>query len=194
MNLFVDLIEFNMEIPYILVFAIIAMGVILLWISLVIWVWLDSKRYFESGIFRFFFSFLTLIFGFIGLVIYFLFRFSKLEKSETDFDSLDSIGLGVNVCSECGNVNSIENRFCSNCGFRLQKKCKNCNNYINVYDNFCSGCGAAQNKNQEIKIKENKVEKFTQLGYIKGVFSKTSAFLRSFVKNKKGKNHKRKKH
>ncbi len=182
-----------MEIPYLLVFAILAMGVVFLWISLVIWVWFDSNKYFQSFVFRFFFAFTTLVFGFIGLIVYLLFRYSRLENNGAIQGESELESLGIHLCSRCNAANSIENHFCRKCGFRLQKKCKGCNSYVGVEDSFCFECGAALKKEVYSPVQKNKVENFAQLGYIRDVFSKTFASLISFFKAKKSKNHKNKK-
>ena len=160
MTYILDLIEYNSEIPYRVVFALLSAGFAFLWLSLFIWVWTDSKIYFKSFFVRFFFSAATLLLGFIGLLVYLLFRLSRTADADYPSQSdLELLSLGLVSCHGCNSHCHIDDQFCSKCGYRLMKRCKGCSNYVRINDVFCSECGLTLKKISKNQTQKELVEK-----------------------------------
>jgi len=51
----------------------------------------------------------------------------------------------LTICAKCGSHNSINSKFCNNCGFELakgnKKTCSKCNTANELSAKFCSECG-----------------------------------------------------
>lgn len=190
MELLLELIEYNAEISYRAVFALVGVGFLFLWLSLVIWVWADSGVFFKSYVYRLFFTVNTLLFGFVGLIVYLLFRFSSLNKVDTDQEHMDLFGMGLVSCPDCESLNPLENYYCVNCGKKLQSRCPDCNYYVRLGDSFCADCGASLESD---KSSSESVEKYAILRYIRDVFSKITKLFLSIFKRTKRKRRKNKK-
>jgi len=177
MEFILDLIEVNTKVPYQILFGLIILGLLFLWISLPFWVWLDSSRYFKKTIPRLLFCVLTILFGFIGIIIYLLFRFVRSDNINSLNYKEELMALGITVCPSCSRQNFLENKFCSSCGNKLHRNCKKCGEEIFRYDLFCPKCGVRLKIIKNDGNDEKKIEKFLKLRYIDRVFNKAQSIF-----------------
>lgn len=138
-----NLLEFNTKIQYPVIFTLLGVYFLLLWGSLVVYVWKNSRLYCGSGSSfpRGFFILITILFGFGGLLIYFLFRGDSVEQ-----ERLFSIEEGLLqreywLCPECSATVTDSEHFCVNCGFATKKKCKGCGDFNQLENKYCRSCG-----------------------------------------------------
>lgn len=139
MDFLLNLLEFNLRVPFEQIFVIVGLYLFILWISFAIWVWLNSKQYSESTVLRVFFLISTVIFGPGGVFLYLLLRNYIAEESTQQDMYLE----GVSLCKECGRPSFQDDVYCPWCGGHKLVRCKNCksDNILGI-DN-CVKCGTA---------------------------------------------------
>ncbi|AWH75230.1 hypothetical protein DCS32_13975 [Dokdonia sp. Dokd-P16] len=90
-------------------------------------------------------------------------------------------------CANCGNKQSLDSNFCSNCGNKF--KCDSCDKPLLKDANFCSGCGKTiltEKNNKEalntIKFKETKDERSYELAFTDEVGKDVSELVTGMIK------------
>lgn len=141
MEFILNLLEFNLKVPYQVVFAFLSLFVVVLWGSLVYYVWLDSSVYFPAKFSQVFFSVMTLIFGFGGLLVYLLYRGNSMEQRKTVQIENELFLRDAWLCSRCLKTVLSSERYCVNCGLPTKKKCEGCGNFNRPDNKYCQSCG-----------------------------------------------------
>lgn len=87
-----------------------------------------------------------------------------------------------NICKKCGAHNSLNSKFCKNCGQRLdgEKVCVHCGKLIDGDSTYCSYCGANVNATKEEYKKVEVDKKKNSIDY-KPALKLTSFILGSIV-------------
>lgn len=140
MEFILNLLEFNLRIPYHVIFLLIGLFFVLLWLSIIYFVFIDSKVYFPKTFPRLFFVSMTVAFGFGGLLMYLLYRGNAIDGgsicAENSFLQAD-----VLMCPACVNIVPDGHRYCANCGVPVRRKCKSCGEFSSVQNKYCPFCG-----------------------------------------------------
>lgn len=103
--------------------AAFRMVLMLLWVLVAVWVFLDSR---ERRLHYVFWGLLSIITGFIGLVIYLVFK-----------------NL-LHFCHSCKSNVSKDSNFCPACGSGLKLKCSSCGQTMKMGNDYCPNCGVKQ--------------------------------------------------
>ncbi|MEI7510891.1 MAG: zinc ribbon domain-containing protein [Candidatus Peregrinibacteria bacterium] len=114
----------------------------LLWIAITIWIARDAIHRSHSTLFHLFAVVINVIIPFLGAVLYLVFRPSQslLEKYYQELERR-AFGERPSACFFCGHLNSIDAKFCSECGESLNETCKECQKETLRGGNFCEHCG-----------------------------------------------------
>lgn len=136
---FVGGLDFNMF-GFILGFLLVVF-----WLFIVGWVWVDSgERTSKKGL-RVGYVFLAVILFIPGLVIYLVIRPSEtieeiywadLERRYLKYETAD-----LGDCPKCGSQLFPGYVHCTNCGFTIKSRCPKCNLLVNKEHKYCEFCG-----------------------------------------------------
>lgn len=95
----VDFLQLNEEIPFQTVFAIILLYIILLWLVISIWVFIDARKRYDNDMTPVLFGFLVFFLNFPMLIFYFAVR---PEIRFDDFDDWEAGGVNVPIVNFMG--------------------------------------------------------------------------------------------
>ena len=143
MDFILNLLEFNAKIQYPVIFTFLGVYGLLLWGSLVVYVWRSSMLYSgsSSNFPRGFFILTTVLFGFGGLLIYFLFRGNSIEQERVSRIENGLLQREVWLCPKCSETVMNGEHFCVNCGSVTRKKCESCGSSNQLDSKYCQSCG-----------------------------------------------------
>lgn len=119
------------EIPYLegmleITFVLLGLIFTLYWIGLAIWVYKDAnKKNTNASLW----GLLVLVTNIVGVIVYLMFKQNSI------------------LCYTCGTIQNKSNRYCSNCGVKINNTCDKCGSIVNRQENYCKNCG----ENQGIK-------------------------------------------
>lgn len=118
----------------------------ILWISTVIWTYVDAKK---RGGAALTWSAFNLVFPFMGLLVYLLLR-PKETIEEAELNALEYefkkalLGDEVRFCPACGKKIEKDFQICPYCLKKLKKKCSNCDRLLNLDWHVCPYCRQEQ--------------------------------------------------
>jgi hypothetical protein len=113
------------EIPYLeemlgITLALLGLIFALYWIGLALWVYKDAnKKNTNASLW----GLLVLVTNLIGVIVYLMFKQNSI------------------LCNTCGTIQNKNNRYCSNCGVKINNTCNKCDSIVNFEDNYCKNCG-----------------------------------------------------
>lgn len=110
--------------------GILSLGLLILWIMVIVWVYRDSERRGMNGVL---WALLVLIGNLIGLLIYLIVRSNNLAPSAAPASSRH--------CPECGRPVNETHQFCPYCGKKIEKTCPDCQNPVENDWKVCPHCG-----------------------------------------------------
>ena len=118
---------------------------IVFWLVLIGWVWIDSSERTSNMSIRVVYLILVIFLNIPGLIIYLIIRPSETIEQiywadlERRYLKYETSELGD--CSKCGNQLLPGYVYCSNCGNEIKKKCPSCGVMIGKSSKFCAYCG-----------------------------------------------------
>lgn len=136
---FVGNIDFN------LFSIILGFVLVLFWLVIIGWVWIDSGERTSKTSLRVIYVILTSVLNIPGLIIYLIVRPSEtieeiywadLERRYLKYETSD-----LGDCNKCGHQLFPGFVFCSNCGLEIKKRCSKCGVLINKDHKYCEHCG-----------------------------------------------------
>jgi ribosomal protein L35AE/L33A len=136
---FVGNLDFNMF------GSILFVLLILFWLVLIGWVWIDSGERTSNMTIRVIYLVLVLVLNIPGLIIYLIIRpgetidqlyWADLERRYLKYETSE-----LGDCSKCGAQLLPGYVFCTNCGNEIKKECPNCKVMISKGSKFCAYCG-----------------------------------------------------
>lgn len=152
------------------VIKIFALCLIIFWLVVIYWVWLDiSER--TTNIFTKIVTVLLVLFlNFIGLIIYLLVRpnqtieeiyWADLERRYLKYETAE-----LGDCPKCGSQLYPGFKFCPQCRYKLKIKCSNCGMHVPRDSKYCANCGGELRKNSSyvpesapsVEIMEEQIE------------------------------------
>jgi hypothetical protein len=124
-----------------------ALGIILIifWLIIVGWVWIDVTERTSRTFTRIIYTLLVVFLNLPGLIIYLIVRPSEtieeiywadLERRYLKFETAE-----LGDCPKCGNQLLPGYVFCSSCGTRIKRKCPGCKVLVNKDHKYCEFCG-----------------------------------------------------
>lgn len=140
---------------------------IIFWLVLIGWVWIDSGERTSNMSIRIIYLLLVVFLNIPGLIIYLIIRPSETIEQiywadlERRYLKYETSELGD--CSKCGTQLLPGYVYCSNCGNEIKRKCPNCGVMISKNTKFCAYCGtqvAARSTQEEyptIEIMEQQI-------------------------------------
>ncbi|MDX9739308.1 MAG: zinc ribbon domain-containing protein [Candidatus Dojkabacteria bacterium] len=125
--------------------SILFVLLIVFWLVLIGWVWIDSGERTSNLTIRIVYLVLVLILNIPGLIIYLIIRPSEtidqiywadLERRYLKYETSE-----LGDCSKCGAQLLPGYVFCTNCGNEIKKECPKCKVMISKGSKFCAYCG-----------------------------------------------------
>jgi len=125
--------------------AFFAAFAVALWISMIVWTFRDAKSRSRDPFAILLASLMTVIFGPLGLLLYFLLR-PKVTLAELYERSLEEEALLQDLeerprCPGCSRVVDNEWVVCPDCHTQLKRTCLNCGHGLHLRWNLCPYCG-----------------------------------------------------
>lgn len=119
--------------------------VIALWLSLIIWTFRDARARSRDAFAILLATLMTIIFGPLGLLIYFLLR-PPITLAELYERSLEEEALLQDLeerprCAGCSRMVENEWIVCPDCHTQLKRVCVNCHQGLHLRWNICPYCG-----------------------------------------------------
>jgi hypothetical protein len=151
-----NLLESIGDIDFSFVWQIFFYGLIVFWLVVLYWVWLDSGDRTSNKIVRCSYVLLVAVLNVIGLIIYLIIRpeqtieeiyWADLERRYLKYETAE-----LGDCPQCGRQLFPGYTFCPNCRYQIKKRCKNCQVFIDKKNKFCPHCG------QEVKKRRSPEE------------------------------------
>jgi hypothetical protein len=119
---------------------------IIFWLIMVGWVWIDSGERTSKKDARAGYILLVILLNIPGLIIYLILRPSETIEEiywadlERRYLKYETAELGD--CPKCGHQLLPGFVFCTNCGYRIKRKCPKCGVLIGKDHKYCEFCGA----------------------------------------------------
>ncbi|MGI6423467.1 MAG: zinc-ribbon domain-containing protein [Candidatus Dojkabacteria bacterium] len=166
-NIILDFFNFVGNVNFNLFGIVLALLILVFWIVLIGWVWIDSAERTSNKQWRLAYLFLVIFFNIPGLIIYFIIRPSETieqvywEDLERRYLKYETAELGD--CSKCGSQLLPGYVFCVNCGNEIKRKCPNCQILIIKGVKFCPHCGtqvaekATQQEQPSVEVMEQQI-------------------------------------
>ena len=139
------MLEFIGNVDFNLFSIVLGMVLILFWLVMIGWVWIDSGERTSKNSVRFVYLLLVIFLNIPGLVIYLIVRPSETIEQiywadlERRYLKYETAELGD--CSKCGSQLLPGYVHCSNCGNEIKRRCPKCGVLINKDHKFCENCG-----------------------------------------------------
>ena len=139
-----DLLSGIVNIDFQFVLNIVGIGLLIFWVVVVSWVWLDSGERTSNVYKRIAYMLLVIVFNIIGWIIYLIIRpsetieeiyWSDLERRYLKYETSE-----LGDCPKCGYQLLPGFIFCPNCGFELKRKCSGCDVYVDRDYKYCPYC------------------------------------------------------
>ena len=143
-------------IPWDIVGWVLAVGVLVLWLTVAVWVFIDAKKRHKSLIFPILFAILAVVFFIFGYLIYMILRPAETSEDRYWADRekeflMHEIG-DFDVCPNC-KYEHIFPEFlnCPNCSYQLKHKCESCEYPLLSGWKNCPSC-RAENAKYDVKL------------------------------------------
>lgn len=139
-----DLLNGVVEVNFQFIINVLFVGLIIFWIVVLGWVWLDSGERTSNIYKRISYFLLVAIFNIVGWIIYLIIRpnetieeiyWSDLERRYLKYETSE-----LGDCPKCGFQLLPGFIFCPNCGFELKIKCSQCDVYVDRNYKLCPYC------------------------------------------------------
>lgn len=157
-----NLLETAGSIDFKFVWQVFSYGLVVFWLVVLYWVWLDSGERTSNKTVKISYVILVAVLNVVGLLIYLIIRPSQTIEEiywadlERRYLKYETAELGD--CPKCGSQLFPGYTFCPNCRYKLKMKCPRCNVYVDKKDKFCPHCGQELRKrrspDQEFPTKE----------------------------------------
>lgn len=152
------------------VIRMLAICLVLFWLVVVYWVWLDVSERTTNIFTKIIVVLLVLFLNFVGLIIYLLVRpnqtieeiyWADLERRYLKYETAE-----LGDCPKCGSQLYPGFKFCPQCKYKLKIKCSNCGIHIPRDSKYCANCGEELRKNSSyvpesapsVEIMEEQIE------------------------------------
>ena len=128
-----------------IIIAFFAAFAVALWLSMIVWTFRDAKARSRDPFAILLATSMTVIFGPLGLLLYFLLR-PKVTLAELYERSLEEEALLQDLeerprCPGCSRVVESEWIVCPDCHTQLKRTCLNCGQSLHLRWNICPYCG-----------------------------------------------------
>lgn len=146
------------KIDFNFVWTLLIIALVIFWIVVLYWVWLDSGDRTSSHAARMGYVLLTLLLFIPGLIIYLLIRppqtieeiyWSDLERRYLKYETAE-----LGDCPRCATQLFPGFTYCPNCRLLLKTKCPNCEVEMDKNYQFCPSCGYTMKKKSEVPVEE----------------------------------------
>ena len=157
-----NLLESIGNIDFSFVWEIFLYSLIVFWIVVLYWVWLDSGERSSNKFVRFSYVLLVAALNVVGWIIYLIIRptqtieeiyWSDLERRYLKYETSE-----LGDCAKCGRQLYPGFVFCPHCRERIKIKCPGCKVSVDKKSKFCPHCGTSIKKrlspDQESPTKE----------------------------------------
>ena len=140
-----SIFEFAGGINFNLFSLILGVIILLFWLVIIGWVWIDSGERTSKTSIRVVYLLLVIFLNIPGLIIYLIVRPSETIEQiywadlERRYLKYETSELGD--CPKCGHQLLPGFVFCSNCGNEIKRRCPKCSVMMNKDLKFCSNCG-----------------------------------------------------
>ncbi|OGC43662.1 hypothetical protein A2400_01385 [candidate division WS6 bacterium RIFOXYB1_FULL_33_14] len=140
-----SIFEFAGGINFNLFSLILGVIILLFWLVIIGWVWIDSGERTSKTSIRVVYLLLVIFLNIPGLIIYLIVRPSETIEQiywadlERRYLKYETAELGD--CSKCGSQLLPGYVHCSNCGNEIKRRCPKCGVLINKDHKFCENCG-----------------------------------------------------
>jgi hypothetical protein len=140
-----DLLENIGSIDFKFIWQIFLYALIVFWIVVLYWVWLDSGDRTSNRTSRYLYVLLVASLNIIGWIIYLIIRPSQTIEEiywadlERRYLKYETAELGD--CPQCGTQLYPGYTFCPNCKYKLKRKCAKCEVYVDKKNKYCPYCG-----------------------------------------------------
>ncbi len=140
------------------VWTLMIMALVIFWIVVLYWVWLDSGDRVSSISARIGYVLLPLFLFVPGLIIYLLIRppqtieeiyWADLERRYLKYETSE-----LGDCPKCGTQLFPGFTYCPNCRLVLKVKCPNCEVEMDKHYKYCPSCGETINKSDTPVVEE----------------------------------------
>lgn len=133
----------NVNFSFVTKFLLVCL--ILFWLVVLYWVWLDVSERTTNPYTRILSVVLVLVLNVVGLVIYLLVRPSQTIEEiywadlERRYLKYETVELGD--CPKCGSQLYPGFKFCPECKYKLKIKCTSCGIHVQRDCKYCPNCG-----------------------------------------------------
>jgi RNA polymerase subunit RPABC4/transcription elongation factor Spt4 len=145
-----DFLENIASIDFRFVWQIFLYALIVFWLVVLYWVWLDSGDRTTNTAVRYSYVFLVAVLNIIGWIIYLMIRPSQTIEEiywadlERRYLKYETAELGD--CPKCGTQLYPGYTFCPNCKHKLKRRCIKCNVLVEKKNKYCPYCGEEMKK------------------------------------------------
>ena len=145
-----NLLESIGNIDFSIIWEIFLYSLVVFWIVVLYWVWLDSGERTSNKLVRFSYILLVAVLNIVGWIIYLIIRptqtieeiyWSDLERRYLKYETAE-----LGDCTKCGRQLYPGFVFCPHCRERIKKKCPECKVSVERKSKFCPYCGTAIKK------------------------------------------------
>ncbi len=164
-----SIFEFAGSIDFNMFSFILGAMILIFWLIMVGWVWVDSAERTSKKTARAIYILLVVFLNIPGLIIYLIVRPSETIEEiywadlERRYLKYETAELGD--CPKCGHQLLPGFVFCTNCGYRIKRKCHGCGVLISKDHKYCEFCGAqireraaVQEQYPDIKVMEEQIQ------------------------------------
>lgn len=140
-----DLLDAIGSIDFKFVWQVFSYALVVFWLVVLYWVWLDSGDRTSNRTVRYLYVLLVASLNVIGWIIYLMIRPSQtieeiywadLERRYLKFETAE-----LGDCPRCGAQLYPGYTYCPNCKYKLKKKCSKCEVYVDKRNKYCPYCG-----------------------------------------------------
>jgi RNA polymerase subunit RPABC4/transcription elongation factor Spt4 len=129
-----------------LFFQLMGLFIVVLWLSLVYWTYVDASR---RGAVKIYWGLIALIFPFVGTLVYLIVRPPEylLDSRERELELAvleRELRHQIQVCPSCRAMVERDYLLCPECGRQLKKACISCSRPINLDWEVCPYCAREQ--------------------------------------------------
>jgi RNA polymerase subunit RPABC4/transcription elongation factor Spt4 len=132
------------------VWQIFLYSLIIFWLVVLYWIWLDSGDRTSNTTVRCLYVLLAASLNVIGLIIYLIIRPSQTIEEiywadlERRYLKYETSSLGD--CPQCGAQLYPGYNFCPNCKYKLKRRCSRCEVLVDRKNKYCPNCGQEMKK------------------------------------------------
>ncbi len=153
-----DFFEGIVKVDFDFVWTMLGAALVIFWVVVLYWVWLDSGDRTSSKPARVGYVLLSLLLFIPGLIIYLLIRppqtieeiyWADLERRYLKYETSE-----LGDCPKCGTQLFPGFTYCPTCRLELKIKCPNCGVEMDKHYKYCPSCGFMARKETEAPIEK----------------------------------------